>query len=306
MSSPPQSPTTNINPENTYDTYEGEDYEEDMEEREEQEEAINHEMTVEQRKKTQRKLQMIVKTLQRVRWSLKTFLQVWVTEEKDNQGTPITIHHHYWRTPRLRQLALKDAVNDTSDIPYLQDLYYGPPILSTLTGEFDRLISTPSFGQFDHTMDLDRLDFNQAFQSMQDIAPTWHALLIRLLSNQRSHWDSYSATPDIDTLAKRLFMITSLVSHSRAKKQSNFLCSILDMYLLGSGVKRRVIETLSGLGICHSYHQANRLIRDIANNAKVSKLNFICLDSLITSEPISIRKGFRSRKALLYPFLIFW
>lgn len=44
---------------------------------------------------------------------------------------------------------------------------------------------------------------------------------------------------------------------------------MLDIYLAGSGVKRRVVETLSGLGICHSYHTANRLLKKVASNAEV-------------------------------------
>lgn len=94
-----------------------------------------------------------------------------------------------------------------------------------------------------------------------------------LLSNQRAHWASYKHTPQAEQLlVKRLFMITSMACHSRAKQQSNFLSSVSDVYLLGSGVKRRFIEVLAGLGVCHSYAQGNRLIRTVADNAAVRQL----------------------------------
>lgn len=41
---------------------------------------------------------------------------------------------------------------------------------------------------------------------------------------------------------------------------------------MGSGVHRRVIKTLQGLGLCYSYHHANTLIGDIAKHDLVRAL----------------------------------
>lgn len=142
-------------------------------------------------------------------------------------------------------------------------------MIDTLLEEIGSLIKTPYFGRFESTVDLDTIDFAAAFGLVEHYALTWHNILMPLLQNQRAHWSSYSATPQSAVLQKRLYMVTSLVCHSHAKQQSNFLPSVLDMYLLGSGVKRRVIESLSGLGICHSYIEANRPIKAVANSAKV-------------------------------------
>jgi len=38
---------------------------------------------------------------------------------------------------------------------------------------------------------------------------------------------------------------------------------------MGSGVKRRVIETLSNFGICHSYGKANKVLHTVSNAARV-------------------------------------
>ena len=70
-------------------------------------------------------------------------------------------------------------------------------------------------------------------------------------------------------VSRHLYTITSIVCHSQAVKKSNFLVSALALYLVGSGTKRRVVETLSGLGICHSYHQANRMMNRIARESEV-------------------------------------
>jgi hypothetical protein len=41
--------------------------------------------------------------------------------------------------------------------------------------------------------------------------------------------------------------------------------------MVSSGVKRRVIEVLSGLGICDSYTQLNKLYDRIADKGEVGK-----------------------------------
>ncbi len=149
------------------------------------------------------------------------------------------------------------------------DLHNPYSVADKVTHELDCLIKQPYFNQFDHNIDLDTLDFSRAFSIIEKTAPTWHTMLLRLICNQRAHRSSYIGNTESSMiiLSKRLFAITSMICHSRAKQQSNVLSSILALYLIGSGVKRRVIEVLSGLGICYGYHQANRLIRDIAENS---------------------------------------
>ncbi|XTI88235.1 hypothetical protein V2W45_1236457, partial [Cenococcum geophilum] len=53
---------------------------------------------------------------------------------------------------------------------------------------------------------------------------------------------------------RRLFTITNIVYYSWAKKRSSFLSLILDIYLIGSSIKRRVIKTLLGFREYYSYY----------------------------------------------------
>ena len=142
-------------------------------------------------------------------------------------------------------------------------------VTDKIVNELDTLIKQPYFNQFDRSIDFDTLDFSHAFYTIEKAAPTWHTMLLQLIGNQRAHRSSYAGNTELSAvmLSKRLFTITSTICHSRAKQQSNVLSSMLAVYLVGSGVKRRVIEVLSGLGICYSYHQANRLIRNIAKDS---------------------------------------
>ncbi|KAN0074986.1 hypothetical protein V8E54_007597 [Elaphomyces granulatus] len=137
-----------------------------------------------------------------------------------------------------------------------------------------RATEEPYFRRFEQTDDakLEDLDFSEAFNLIEEKAPRWHATLVALLSNQRSHRKSFVPPKDQkksdEKIARRIFMITSMICSSQARNQSNFFATIIDLYLIGSGVKRRVIETLSGLGICHSYCKANRVLHEVADAAR--------------------------------------
>jgi hypothetical protein len=72
-----------------------------------------------------------------------------------------------------------------------------------------------------------------------------------------------------ESLQQRAYLIRAIIYRTRARKTSNYLSKALGIYLLGSGTKRRVIETLAGLGICERYQCINQLLSGIATEAKV-------------------------------------
>ncbi len=69
-------------------------------------------------------------------------------------------------------------------------------------------------------------------------------MLIYILNNRHISRNNSVASPD---LRRRIFVITSIIYHSQAKNNSNYLSIILNAYLIDSGVKRRVIEILTDL-----------------------------------------------------------
>jgi hypothetical protein len=139
----------------------------------------------------------------------------------------------------------------------------------TIREELRALIQTPYYSQFDHTSVLKRLNFNNAFQTVEAVAPVWHQLLLTLMSNERVETRKDYPKPDMERIYRRIFTITSIICSSQASRNSNFFQSLLDIYLIGSGVKRRVIETLSGFGVCHSYKTAGKSLASIAKSARV-------------------------------------
>jgi hypothetical protein len=78
---------------------------------------------------------------------------------------------------------------------------------------------------------------------------------------------------------QRVYLITAIICRCRARGTANFLPKTLGIYLHGSGVKRRVIEVLAGLGICDSYQPINQMISNIAEYAKacILSINIIML-----------------------------
>lgn len=208
--------------------------------------------------RTRQKLQAVTDCLRKVQWSFPQFINAWANESSE-------IKHRRYRTREMRRKALKQTLQGMSKVT-------GEYVLTSVTRvETDELIKQPYFGKFDYTTQLNNLDFNIAFQTVQNTAPRLHTFLCSLLMNRRAHQASYSGTHSSQEFRKRLFTIVSMICHSRYAQNSNYLSSILDAYLLGSGTKRQVVETLAGLGLCHSYAHGNRLMKQIADREKVRK-----------------------------------
>ena len=72
-----------------------------------------------------------------------------------------------------------------------------------------------------------------------------------------------------DTLAKWVYTITNIIYAFRAKKRSNFFILFINIYLVGSGVKKRVFEILLGFKLCYSYYLVNYIIGSIVEEVEV-------------------------------------
>jgi hypothetical protein len=229
------------------------------------------------RKDEKPKLEAVLQALRQVRWTIHDFLVTFIREE-DCEGNPIILDRKIMKTAQHRQ----DYLRNTLNTPKIGSLILQPA--SIIRVEFQRLQQTQYFQRFEVTADIGSINFQKAFQSIQDTAPTWHGIMNELLQNQRANWSSYNmrGQEGIPESVQRVgFMITSMLCFSRAKKQCNLFPSILDIYLLRSEVKRRVIETLAGLGICHRYHTASTILSDLAQHSKVRLVLITDLSTLL-------------------------
>lgn len=143
--------------------------------------------------------------------------------------------------------------------------------ISTIQCEFDALLGQEYFQTLDKDIDLDNINFNDAYDSVRTVAPIWYNLIISLMKNIRAHRTYYQKHLDGQERLhlKYIFSITSIICHSRSKQNSNFYTRAVALYLHGLGTKRRALDVLSGLGICASYRETLELFHRIRDRSKV-------------------------------------
>ncbi|KAI1820669.1 hypothetical protein F4861DRAFT_542738 [Xylaria intraflava] len=97
-------------------------------------------------------------------------------------------------------------------------------------------------------------------------------LLSQLLQNQfvaRHDVDSIEADPEV---RREVYMLSSILTRGYARNTAMFLRQVLGLYMLANGTSRRVLDTLSGLGIVASYQTLNRALTSMSvvaeNNIK--------------------------------------
>jgi hypothetical protein len=175
------------------------------------------------------------------------------------------VQHRRYHREKQRRAAMEKAMRALAAARICQEL----PVEDRCAAELDQLAERNPFSKFVVGMTLDTVDTQQAVAEIHAVAPTWNRILQRLLQNRRQHRPTYTARDRHLNVQRRIFSITSMACFSRSRINSNTLASCMDIYLVGSGVHRRVIETLHGLGLCHSYHHANSLMSQVAQHASV-------------------------------------
>jgi hypothetical protein len=212
------------------------------------------------------KLDTIVRALRRTKWSFEDMVLAWVGTSGSQD---VRVDHRHYHKQHQRRQAMSRAMRSLAAHNICQDV----PVSSRCVSEIDELIRKPPFSKFYIDMTMESLNYTQAAEVIHEVAPTWYALLQSVLSNRRHHRATYGAQKNDTLVQRRMFTITSIVCFSRARNVSNTFPSCLDVYFYGSGVHRRVVETLHGLGLCHSYHHGNKLQAQVAQHAAVRSLS---------------------------------
>lgn len=199
--------------------------------------------------------------------SLESFLHMWM------YSPGRFVEHKKYQAQNERQRILKNWLLAEPNL-----LKNGELIIPSLQRELDALTTVQQFGLYDPVKTPpESFNLNAVLSTASVVhskAPMLHSILTKLLQQARAHQLSYSSSQasasDSMQTTRRLYLILSVLCYSRRPYSSNFLASLMDTYLHGAGVKRRVIESLSGLGICHRYETGNNLLNDIAALAKDS------------------------------------
>ena len=206
--------------------------------------------------------------LKTLNWSFRRFIKEWIgVEGRDDKFT-----HHAYGTKRSRRTTLIESLLDPVVQEEIGDRLPGGQAskwVSSIKMELENLIGRPYFGVYDDHTTVEDVDFAVAFGTIKEEAPTWCALLLAILPNSRAHRDSYPSDVQIGRIEKLVYTITSMVLHSRGRDRSNFFCKMMDRHYVNTGAKRRLIETMSGFGICESYTAVNRLPDGVAEQQKL-------------------------------------
>ena len=123
--------------------------------------------------------------------------------------------------------------------------------------------NTRTFGRYDPSMNIEEINFKEVYNEIEEHGPRLLRVIDGSALAQRADKHIRKDKPG------RVVTITSILSLGYAQKSANCFARVLGIYLHGSGVRRRVISTLQGLGLVESYQTIHQTIKGISELSKV-------------------------------------
>ncbi|KAF2669316.1 hypothetical protein BT63DRAFT_440007 [Microthyrium microscopicum] len=204
-----------------------------------------------------KKLTVILKCIRDQKMSMRSFLLSWAGQ-KDSHSKIVLDNDKYANVIGRRTL-LKDVIEQLSSDGIMPEYHTD----SRLWTEFRALAKLTGFNRFSSRVDGTNIDFKKAIKKMRNTAPIWTAFLHKLMRNRDHKTYKRSDKPGW----KLMYMITAIILHRRSRETNNYLAATLGVYLLGSGVKRRVMDLLAALGVCTGYKTALRHMKKVSRRA---------------------------------------
>lgn len=208
-------------------------------------------------------LEAVLHTIQEQNWSFRDFIRTWVGAGSKRDVEIISPKSRFYRTKAQRRRVLTKIVEELESDGSIQITSLPSGVIKSISDELDALIAAGNcFGVFIkedvNPSSIEDIDFENAGRTIERLAPKWHTLLRRLMTNQRSHWESYK--PDSPAIiSKRVFMVTAMVCFSKKSRTSNYFPRLLAVYLNEAGTERKVLQTLSELGLCPAYPRGQQV-----------------------------------------------
>jgi hypothetical protein len=122
------------------------------------------------------------------------------------------------------------------------------------------------FGRWNADVDFKDLNLSMAGDELRTHAPILTHLLTELAQNKRGINGSYNRVEDTGYIV----MVASILLLKSSQKTANGFARMLGLYLQGSGLKRRVIAVLHGLGIIESYWALDHSKKALSQRSEVS------------------------------------
>ena len=211
----------------------------------------------------ERAIKEIVEIFRRRRWDFTRFLCVYMRSGE---------------RPARRVGAVRKAVKDPevcelAGLPRDNVVPDGALLLPMLRKEFKRLTGKPGFGAYDPTASVDTLSrASTSLKSIKEFAPIWYHILGDLLTPERGK-EPGRKRQRIRPLQRKLLAMTAIGCNTRRPRKASYFQQSLGVHLLSSGVKKRVVEVLNGMGICASYQVSNEAYSKVAEAQKGCKMD---------------------------------
>lgn len=170
--------------------------------------------------------------------------------------------------------AVKDpGVCELAGLPGDDIVPDGANLLPILRKEFKCLTGKPGFGVYDPTAPTDTLSrASTSLKSIKEFAPIWYHILSDLLTPERGK-EPGRKRKKTGPLQRKLLVMTAIACNTRRPRKASYFQQSLGVHLLSSGVKKRMVEVLNGMGICASYQVSNQAYSKVAEAQKGCKID---------------------------------
>jgi hypothetical protein len=141
-------------------------------------------------------------------------------------------------------------------------------IVQGIRAEFGELRQLSTFGQWKAGEDFKDMDLSMAGKELSEHAPLFTNLMTELAFNTRSGGNQgYSLQEEEGYLV----MLASILLLKSSRNTANRFARMLGLYLQGTGVKRRAIEVLDGLGVTECYRTLDDSKKALSTRSEVYK-----------------------------------
>jgi hypothetical protein len=199
-------------------------------------------------------------------WSFSDLVGYWIIHNDGARGE----RSHQKRVKILRAL-LTDDSNATvkamrDDSLWMDSMEIATTLLvQEMHTEFKELRQRHIFGQWSAEEDVKNIDLSKAGKELSQNAPIFRNFMIELASNTRSGGGEYQREEEEGYLV----MLASILLLKASRNTANRFARMLGLYLYGSGVKRRAIEVLDGLGVIEGYFALTDSKKALSTRSKV-------------------------------------
>jgi hypothetical protein len=211
---------------------------------------------------TQEKLDNIIGCIRKYRWSFGDFIRHLVLENSRHNYAPALIEA-IWRD--------KEVIQKLQEDPSFGDatIVAGSALVAPVEAykhELTALESTSTFGRYTRTLEFNDIQIEKVYSELRSLAPKLLDLMENLFAPARKERRDQAPRQE-ESLYGHYMLVFSIICFTRRRNTCDNIPKLLGLYFQSMGTKRRVQQTLSGLGVSEAYQTITKLNDAIAADA---------------------------------------